>query len=244
MHVKLMVSYIGTNFFGFQRQGAKRTVQKELEDALGKFFGANIKITGSGRTDTGVHAMGQVINFALPETKEELNLYKLCSAVNHFLPADVSVCDPELHVQFNARANAKAKTYIYKCYVDKYRNAMKDTFYHRVYEMPNIAAMEEACEYLTGTHDFTAFCSDIGDKAPTRTIYSCQIKQDGNEFWFIIRGNGFLKNMVRIIVGTLLDVGAGKLQPEDIKIILHSKDRQTAGETAPAHGLVLQSVEY
>jgi tRNA pseudouridine38-40 synthase len=245
MHIKLVVQYIGTNFFGFQTQGSKRTVQKECETAIGKFFNQNIKVIASGRTDAGVHAAGQVISFLLPQKAEKnINLYKLCSAVNHFLPKDISVCNPELKEKFNARSDAKAKTYIYKCYVSKYRNAIKDDFYRRVYEKPDISAMRKGGKYLIGTHDFTAFCADAGNKNPNRTIYDFQIREDGDEFWFIVRGNGFLKNMVRIMAGTLLEIGTGKFRPSDIETVLNSKDRKKAGHTAPACGLTLHSVEY
>jgi tRNA pseudouridine38-40 synthase len=243
MHIKLTVEYIGTKFSGFQSQGRKRTVQGELEKAVSKYFGVDVKVVGSGRTDAGVHAVGQVISFLLP--REEKNLYKLVQGINAFLPDDISARAPELKEKFNARSDAKAKTYVYKCYIGECRSAVRDEFYHQIYRRPDVSMLREAAQYIVGEHDFTSFAAELGDKKPVRTIYGFDVVPAGeDELFFIIRGNGFLKNMVRIIVGTLLGVAEGKFAPGDIKNILATKDRKAAGRTAPAKGLTLRSVEY
>ena len=280
MHIKATCEYIGTRFSGFQAQNGKRTVQGELEIACQKFFGTPTKVVGSGRTDAGVHAVGQVISFLLPNTylesqatkklvhtpaageifKATINkdklLFKITTGLNAILPADISVRELEMRDKFNAREAAKAKTYIYKCYLSKHRSAARDATYLQVHQPLDLPSMRLASQVLTGTNDYTAFCTDVGDKNPTRTIYELELYDfklhephknktfHEDELWFIVRGNGFLKNMVRIIVGVLLDVGTGKLTVADVRRILDSRDRKHARETAPAKGLVLFNVEY
>lgn len=249
MHIKMTVEYIGTGFYGFQSQAGRRTVQGELEDAVSKYFGSAVKIVGSGRTDAGVHAFGQVISFLLPESADTANrgqfLYRLCSGVNKFLPADISVKNAELCDKFNARSDAISKTYIYKCFVGEQRSASRDAAYHQIYKMPDIALLRSACQYFVGGHDFTAFAAELGGRSPNRIIYEFEVEQHGeDEIWFTVRGNGFLKNMVRIIVGTVLGAAEGKFTPADIGRILSSRDRRRAGATAPAKGLTLYNVEY
>jgi tRNA pseudouridine38-40 synthase len=248
MHIKMTVEYVGTKFHGFQAQAGKRTVQGELQKAISKYFGREVKVVGSGRTDAGVHAFGQVVSFLLPVEVESGGegkfLYRLCSGVNNFLPADISVKNPEIMAKFNARSDAKSKTYIYKCFVGENRSAARDEFYHQIYKMPDIGKLRQAAEYFVGVHDFTAFCGEKNDRNPTRTIYECRVELHGDEMWFTVRGNGFLKNMVRIMVGTLLSVAENKFAPADIEKMLLSHDRHLAGSTAPAKGLTLHSVEY
>jgi tRNA pseudouridine38-40 synthase len=245
----MTAEYIGTKFYGFQSQAGKRTVQGELESAVSKYFGSAVKIVGSGRTDAGVHAFGQVISFLLPEAADIADrgqfLYRLCGGVNKFLPADISVKDAELRDKFNARSDAKSKTYIYKCFAGERRSATRDAAYHQIYKMPDVALLQSVCKCFVGEHDFTAFAAELGGRNPNRTIYEFEVKRHGeDEFWFVIRGNGFLKNMVRIIVGTALGAAEGKFTPADIKQVLLSRDRRRAGATAPAKGLTLYSVEY
>ena len=235
MHLKITCEYIGTRFAGFQSQIGQRTVQGELEKALSQYFQTPVKIVGSGRTDAGVHAVGQVISCLCP--REDINLYQLQLGVNTYLPADVSVKAAELLSKFNARSDAKAKTYVYKCYVSPNRSATRDQTYHQIYKPVDLAKIRAAAAKLVGTHDFTAFCTNLGDKNPVRTIYSLDVQAHDDEIWFVIRGNGFLHNMVRIIVGTLLG-------GQDIDAVLKSRDRKLAGRTAPAKGLTLLSVEY
>ena len=243
--------YIGTNFCGFQRQINGRAVQSELEAALSKYFKQPIRLVAAGRTDAGVHARGQVCSFSVEKLLERASEFKICSAINAFLPPDVSVrdfvVDPAIEgaKSFNARAHAKAKTYIYRCYVSPHRKPTLDINHHQLYTMPNIDDMRKAAGSLVGTHNFKSFCSEHTDKTNfDRTIFSLEVVENDGGFSFIIRGESFLRNMVRIIVGTLLEVGYGKITLAQFAKILTARDRKTAGPTAPAKGLTLESVEY
>jgi len=252
MVYKFTCEYAGTNYCGFQRQRNGITIQEVIESALSRYFGKEIKLVGSGRTDAGVHARGQVCSFNTESNaRDSKSLYKLCAAVNSFLPPDISVRDFETDPMtdgakaFNARAHAKAKTYIYRCFVSPFRSALREQFYHKLYKQPNITQMQRAAAALTGTHDFTSFASADTDKTnKVRTIYNIAITQTDDEIAFRVRGDAFLKNMVRIIVGTLLAVGNNDIPADDIAKILAARDRNRAGVTAPAKGLCLESVEY
>jgi len=222
MVIKFICEYNGKDFHGFQRQKDLRTVQKVLEEALSKYFGEAIKIVASGRTDTGVHARGQVVSFRV--TREISGTHQLCNAINAFLPLDVSVRDFEIrHDDFHAQFSAKAKTYIYKCYISKFRSALRDETHMQLYTAPDIDKMKEVAKKFIGTQNFKEYTTDKTDsKDFIRTIYSFDIKQVGDEVHLIIKGSGFMKKMVRILCGVVLGI---------IK-------------TLPAHGLVLDSVEY
>jgi tRNA pseudouridine38-40 synthase len=241
---KCIISYDGTLFSGYQVQPNARTVQGELESALRKMHkGEAVKVTGSGRTDAGVHAKGQVIHFdsglAIPESKWQV-------ALNTLLPEDISILSVEKErADFHARFDSLGKEYHYQLSL----SIKKDPFQrHYAYRYPyslNLEAMKEASRYLLGTHDFTSFCSaktEVVDKV--RTIKEIDFTMDGELLVFRIIGNGFLYNMVRILVGTLLEVGSGDRKPEELKGILEKRDRHFAGKTAPAHGLYLWKVYY
>jgi tRNA pseudouridine38-40 synthase len=167
----------------------------------------------------------------------------MCSGINSFLPADISVKCPELREKFNARSDAKSKTYIYKCYVNEHRCAVREATHCQIYRRPDIVKLREAAQYFVGEHNFTSFCGELDGKNPNRTIYEFNIDEHDDEIWFTVRGSSFLKNMVRIMAGTLLNVG-GKFAPDDIKKILESHNRKNAGKTAAAKGLTLYRVEY
>jgi len=232
MVIKFTCEYNGKDFHGFQRQttpslratpsnskgSSLRTVQKVLEEALSKYFGEQIKIVASGRTDTGVHAMGQVCSFV----KEVKDVYKLCTAINAFLPLDVSVRDFEIMPDgFHAQLSAKAKTYIYKCYVSRHRSALRDGTHLQLYTMPDINKM--TLKQFVGTRNFKEYTTDKTDsKDFVRTIHSFDIKQIDDEIHLVIKGSGFMRNMVRILCGAVLGMN----------------------KTLPAHGLILDSVEY
>jgi len=181
-----------------------------------------------------------------PEHNPSDMLFKLATALNAFLPEQVSVREFEIMPDtFNARHSVKSKTYTYKCYYAKHRSPLNDDFHNRLYIMPNIEHMIACIPHFLNTHDFTAFCSTKTDKEnKVRTINHLDIATHDNKITFTITGNGFLRNMVRIIVGTLLDVGYGKITPEQIPEIIASKNRTLAGNTAPPHGLCLEHVEY
>ncbi|WP_428910416.1 tRNA pseudouridine(38-40) synthase TruA [Niallia sp. Krafla_26] len=241
---KCTISYDGTLFSGYQIQPNARTVQSVMEAALMKIHkGQAVKVTASGRTDAGVHAKGQVIHFDSPLIIPD-NKWRM--ALQSQLPEDISVIKVEkIHRSFHARFDAKGKEYRY--FIK--RTALKDPFsrnyqYHYSYELDK-DSIQEAAHHLMGTHDFTSFCSaktEVEDRI--RTIKEIEIVEDEDTLMFRFVGNGFLYNMVRILVGTLLEVGRGLRKPEEMLEILHAKDRNQAGKTAPPHGLYLWKVHY
>lgn len=242
--MKCIISYDGSRFEGYQIQKEKRTVQYELQKALTRIHkGCDIKVSASGRTDAGVHAMGQVLHFDTTLSIPEAAWQK---AMNAHLPKDIWVRHIEaVPPTFHARFDVVKKEYRYKVRLSKDFDVFhRDQVFHYPYPI-NTEAMREAARHFLGEHDFTSFCSaktEVEDKV--RTIYELEILENGEELVFRIIGNGFLYNMVRIIVGTLLEVGQEKKQPEEISAILQSRDRKAAGKTAPAHGLYLWDVVY
>ncbi|WP_209125341.1 tRNA pseudouridine(38-40) synthase TruA [Alkalihalobacillus sp. BA299] len=241
---KCVISYDGTDFSGFQIQPDRRTVQGELEKALKTIHkNQSIQVFGSGRTDASVHAIGQVIHF---DTPLHIPTEKWGRAFAANLPQDIVIRDvQEVNQDFHARFQAVRKEYRYRVLNCKLHDVFRRRYtYHFPHEL-NVNAMQEAAEFLLGIHDFTSFCSTaspIEDKV--RTIYHLEIIQEEDELIFRIQGNGFLYNMVRIIVGTLLEVGAGKRNVNDMKKIILAKDRTKSGKTAPGHGLYLWKVDY
>ncbi|HHY74343.1 MAG TPA: tRNA pseudouridine(38-40) synthase TruA [Bacillus bacterium] len=242
--LKCTIAYDGTDFSGFQVQPNDRTVQGDIENALKKLHkGEDIRIHPSGRTDAGVHAHGQVVHF---DSSFVIPAERWVIALNTLLPDDIVVTNVEqVDMNFHARYDVVKKEYRYFLLNQKDRDVFrKNHSYHYPY-LVNLEKVIEGSKHLLGTHDFTSFCSTKSDKEnKIRTIEEIEIKQIGNEIVFRFVGNGFLYNMVRIIVGTLLKVGQGRLSPEDIKGILDKKDRKAAGKTAPAHGLYLWRVWY
>lgn len=242
--IKCKISYDGTNFSGYQIQPNKRTVQGELERALQKLHkGVDIKVYGSGRTDAGVHARGQVIHFDSPFTIPD---ERWGVAINSLLPDDISVtCVEKVALTFHARFDVTGKEYRYFVYIGKGRDPFRRNFaYHYPYKL-NLSSIKVATEYLVGTHDFTSFCSaktEVEDRVRNLREITCKVEEDMVTFRFV--GNGFLYNMVRILVGTLLQVGSGDIEPDAIPAILAKKDRTFAGKTAPPQGLYLWEVTY
>lgn len=242
--IKCVIAYDGTHFFGYQIQPGKRTVQGELERVLKRMHkGKEVRVAASGRTDAGVHAYGQVIHF---DTPLSLSPEQWKKALNAQLPDDIVVRSAaETDSAFHARFSAKAKEYRYNVW-----NAAERDVFRRHYcawhPYPlHIDAMNEALVPLKGTHDFTGFCSaKTAMEDRVRTIYHAEVEADGPMLQFRLIGSGFLYNMVRIIVGTVLEVGQGKRSPSDIEWLLAAKDRRLAGPTAPAQGLYLWRVYY
>jgi tRNA pseudouridine38-40 synthase len=241
---KCMISYDGTHFSGYQVQPSKRTVQGELEGVLRKIHkGETVKVTGSGRTDASVHAKGQVIHFdsplAIPESKWVV-------ALNSMLPDDISILSVEkADEHFHARFDTVGKEYHYFLHLSPSRDPFLRNYAYQYPYPLNLDVMKEASKYLLGTHDFTSFCSaktEVENKV--RTIKEIDFSMNHNVLVFRFVGNGFLYNMVRILVGTLLEIGSGLRKPEEIETILDKKDRQFAGKTAPGHGLYLWKVYY
>ena len=244
MRVKCIVSYDGTQFSGYQVQPNKRTVQSEIEAVLTKLHkGQSMKIHASGRTDAHVHAVGQVFHF---DTTLTIPSEKWPYALNSLLPNDIVILEAEYVADnFHSRFDASKKEYRYKISTQKMPDVFKrDYTYHFPYLL-DVNSMKQACHYLCGTHDFTSFCvakTEVEDKV--RTIYSIEIMEDETDLIFCFKGNGFLYNMVRILMGTLLEVGQGKKTPDQIPSILKGKDRSLSGRTAPGQGLYLWKVYY
>ena len=241
--VKLIVAYDGTNYSGWQLQKNAVTIEQKLNEALFDLLGEEIQVTGASRTDAGVHSLGNVCVF---DTNTRMPAEKISYALNTRLPDDIVVQSScEVDADFHPRAGKSAKTYEYRILNREFRDPtrrLNTYFYH--YEL-NIEAMQRAASYLEGEHDFKSFCSVHAQVETTvRTIYQCTVSRIEDEIHIRVTGNGFLYNMVRIIAGTLIEVGAGKRQPEEIKKMLEATDRQTAGPTAPAHGLTMIGIEY
>lgn len=242
---KMIIKYDGSGYNGWQKQGnAKNTIQGTLEKVLKTITGEDVEVVGSGRTDAGVHAIGQVANFKLIRP---VKIEKLKEQLNRNLQDDICIMSmEEADSRFHSRLNAKAKKYLYRI-----QNTVESDVFERNYKYHydaelDLASMEKAAEFLVGEHDFKSFCSNKHMKKSTvRTIYSIDIERNENgEVNLLYYGNGFLYHMVRIITGTLIEIGRGIREPESIKEILEKRDRQWAGATAPACGLVLMEVEY
>jgi tRNA pseudouridine38-40 synthase len=242
--IKLTIAYDGTDFHGFQRQEGLRTVQGVLEEVLGRILREEIVIEGSGRTDAGVHALGQVCHFTTNKTVPA-NRYPYI--LRYTLPSDIiAVASEEVSLDFHARKSAEWKTYRYQVETMAVpRLHMRRFAYHFPVEKIDLSHMQQAAEHLIGEHDFTSFCSaktEIENKV--RTIYDVKVWEEDFIRYTEVTGSGFLYNMVRIIVGTLHDVGKGKVAAGDIPKIIAAKDRQTAGVTFPPEGLHLVEVGY
>lgn len=249
MNTALLVAYDGTDFAGWQVQANAPTVQEALERALAEVFGVHARVTGSGRTDAGVHAAGQVCSLLFPESIR-VSPERIADALNTRLPPAVrvlgSVRAPE---GFDACRAAKRKTYRYSVYVSPREHPLFERYAVRVPQMPDLAAMRACASLLEGEHDFAAF-SAAGSSAQTtlRTLYSVRVAE-GEELGVPVLhmdfcGNGFLYNMVRILAGALLDVGGGRLTLSAAEQALRTGNRELLGKTLPAKGLTLLSVEY
>lgn len=240
---KLTIQYDGTFFNGWQRLSDDvPTIQRELEKVISEILGYVVTIDGSGRTDAGVHAMSQVANVKISST---VDVEEFRTNINNLLHEGIYITDVELVKNtFHSRYNAIGKKYVYTVDIGEKPSVFKRKYtYHFPYEV-DITAISRATKYLIGTHDFTSFSDNKEHKSNTRTIHDIRVVQEGNLIQFIYRGNGFLNHMVRILTGTLLDVGTGNIKEEDIKTILHSKSRASAGMIVPSKGLCLEKVYY
>ena len=252
---RLKISYDGTRYLGWEHQPGKDTIQGKIEMVLARmiglepnpeeFFGDNppVDVIASGRTDAGVHAKAQVANAVLDTnlSAEEIRDY-----LNTYLPDDIAVTDvKEVSDRFHARYNAVGKTYQYTCFDGPVKPVFNRKYYTCLDSPVDVDAMQKAAEYLVGEHDFKSFCGNSRMKKSTvRVVDKIEIKRSKGYIYFTFHGTGFLQNMVRILVGTLLEVGAGRMSPSDISGILEAKDRKVAGPTAPAKGLCLVKVDY
>lgn len=243
MNYKLTVSYDGTRYKGWQRLGGETTIQGKLEETLSRILGEPIEVSGSGRTDAGAHALGQVASF---RTESRMDPAEILSRLREHLPRDIGIgsirkADPRFH----ARLSAKTKTYRYRVWNSPAPCVFDERYVYRMEQPLDIAAMEQAASAFLGQHDFSAFCANKKfKKSPVRTVYGISILRQGEEVVFTFTGDGFLYNMVRILVGTLLEVGTGRRDPDSMWDILDSKAREQAGYTVPAKGLCLMEVTY
>lgn len=243
-NIKMIVQYDGSNFKGFQRlKDNDNTIQGKIEDVLCKLTNENIEIIGSGRTDMGVHAMGQVVNF---KTNCNDSVEKMQKYLYKYLPESIVIKSiEEVEDRFHSRYNTKSKVYLYKIDNNKFHNPFFRKYSAHINKKLNLDLMKEASTYLIGEHDFSSFTSSKSKKkSHVRNIESIDIVGKNNMIEIYVKGDGFLYNMVRIIIGTLIDTGLGKLNPTNIKEILEAKDRKVAPETAPAKGLHLFKVQY
>ncbi len=242
-NLKVTIAYRGTKYHGFQRQSNAVTVQETLEKHFSKILNEPVTVTGCSRTDTGVHANMFCLNV---KTSSRIPCRNFVRGINGELPDDISVlaCE-EVSEDFHARFDCKGKEYIYKLHCSESKNPFAtDLMFH--YRRPlDLEAVKKAAKYFVGTHDFASFCADCSNvSTTTRTIYSLDIENCGDSVIILVKGNGFLYNMIRIMVGTLLDVSEKRISPDDIPDILNARDRLRAGRTAMAHGLYLNRVFY
>ena len=245
MGILLTIAYDGTNYCGWQMQKNGLSVHGALEIALQKIFNCNFSMLGASRTDAGVHALGQQAHLMLEGTNP-IPLDKLPLAVNSVLPPDIRImAAKQVSDSFHPINDAKSKTYSYRIYNDRYQNPLMRQYSAFVPTTLDMEKMAQAAGFFIGEHDFAAFCaSGSSVKSTIRTIYNLNVTKQNNIIEITVNGNGFLYNMVRIIAGTLTDVGCGKIIPDEIPYIIASADRVRAGKTMPPQGLTLVKIFY
>ncbi len=242
-NIKLIVEYDGSNYFGWQKQKNPRTVQETIENSIYEVTGEKVKLIGASRTDSGVHARAYVCNFF---TESNIPSNKLYIVINQKLPEDIVVLSSEeVSKDFHSRFASHGKMYSYTILNRNERPAINRNYVYQYGRKLDIKLMQEAAKYFLGKHDFTAFKSTGSSvKDSIRTITDIQVIKEADYIKFYVSGDGFLYNMVRIIVGTLLDVGECKIEPKYVKEIIVLKDRNKAGRVVPARGLCLEKVFY
>ena len=243
MRVMLTIAYDGTNYVGWQIQHNGLSVQQVIDEELSRFFNQDIHVQGASRTDAGVHALGNVAAF---DVDTRMPAEKISYGINQSLPGDIVVVESrEVPADFHPRYGAKEKTYVYRILNSDFPDPTRRLYtYHYRYALDE-TRMRSAAGYLIGEHDFTSFSSiHAQTKTFVRTIYECSVERVADEIQIEITGDGFLYNMVRIIAGTLIQIGSGLLEPGDMHRILQAHDRGEAGPTAPAQGLTLVQILY
>ena len=245
-NIRITLEYDGSRYDGWQKQGnTENTIQGKLEAVLLKMAGEEVEVHGSGRTDAGVHAKGQVANFHVDakicpdgETAKEY--------LNRYLPEDIRVLEADpAPERFHSRLSASSKTYGYYVETGDKKNVFERKYVYGFGKKLDLEAMRRAAGFLIGEHDFKSFCAaNAQSQTSIRTIYTCTVTREHDIITIRVQGNGFLYNMVRIIAGTLIKVGCGEWKPEDMKAILAACDRSAAGPTAPAHGLTMIGLDY
>ena len=241
---KLTLCYDGAKYKGWQRQGnTDNTIQAKLEALLSRLLGSPVEVSGSGRTDAGVHAYCQVCSF---RADTEMSAEDILSALRRYLPEDIgAVSLTKAAPDFHARLSCREKSYLYRIWNSDLPNVFSRRYTYTFPDALNISEMRRAAALMLGRHDFTSFCANKHmKKSAVRELRSIQIYEHGQELRILLTGDGFLYNMVRIIVGTLIEVGMGAKSADSIPEILSAKDRSRAGFTAPAQGLALYEVKY
>ncbi len=245
INYKLTIAYDGSRYNGFQKQSKhpEKTIQGKLEDVLSRCFDEDIQIIGSGRTDAGVHSKGQVCNF---HANKSISPEELLNYLALYLPNDIAVLNANIASdRFHARYNVVKKCYSYTIDTNLFANPFALKYSYHFNKPLDISRMEKAASYLCGTHDFKAFTSlKSKTKSTTRTIYNIDITSKDSFIVINYEGNGFLQHMVRILTGTLLEIGTGEREPENILTLLENQLRSEAGATAPSHGLCMEKVTY
>ena len=243
MNYKFEICYDGSRYYGWERQPGRETIQGKLETVLSRMTGSSVEVIGAGRTDAGVHAKAMIANahFDADLSCDEIRTY-----LNRYLPDDISINSVSIASdRFHARYKAVGKLYTYTCYIGDAKPVFTRKYVTVLDRTPDLDVMRSAAAILVGEHDFKAFCSNPNMKKSTvRTVDSIEIVRSRNQLYFNYHGNGFLQNMVRILTGTLLEVGFGRIKPDEVAFILEKRDRKLAGPTAPAQGLCLMKVDY
>jgi tRNA pseudouridine38-40 synthase len=242
-NISLVIAYDGTNYHGWQRQPVVVTVEQKVQEAVEKILDHETKIYAGARTDSGVHAMGQVINFV---TEKGIGLQNLSRGLNSILPRDVRVMDGrDVDEGFHARYSARSKIYVYCILNELYNSPFLIRYVLHWPHSLDIGAMKEAVSWVIGEHDFSAFKKkDEFYRSPVREVKRARILKRAGMLYIVLEATGFLRYMVRTIAGTLLLAGQGKMSPEGMKEILASKERERAGQTLPSHGLFLKKIIY
>lgn len=243
-HIKIVLQYDGSRYDGWQKQGnTGQTIQGKLEEVLRKMTGTPVEVRGAGRTDAGVHALGQTADFKVPQ---QFSPAAVEEYLNRYLPEDIRVLETELaDERFHSRLKAVSKTYRYVIETGEKKDVFRRKYEYGLGKALDGAAMKKGAAFLIGEHDFKSFCGNKKMKKSTvRTIYSIDIEEEKSRVILTFKGNGFLYHMVRIITGTLMEIGLGKRPPEDMERILAAENREKAGFTAPPEGLFLVEVDY
>ena len=240
---KLEISYDGTRYYGWEHQPDRETIQGKLESVLSILNKGPVDVIGAGRTDAGVHAKKMIANVRL---ETSLSPDEIKNYMNHYLPEDICINDIVVASdRFHARYKAVGKLYTYTCYIGKEKPVFQRKYVNVLDFQPNVENMKKAAEFLVGSHDYKAFCANPNMKKSTvRVVDRIEIVQKKDYLYLNFHGTGFLQNMVRIMTGTLLEVGAGRMKPEQVAEILENRERSQAGPTAAAKGLCLMKVDY
>lgn len=243
MRILLCVAYDGTNYHGWQLQDNAKTIEGELNRALSELIGKDISVIGASRTDAGVHGL---CNLAVFDSDMNIPADKYAYALNTKLPEDIRIRKSmQVEEDFHPRKRKTSKTYRYAIDCEEFPNPLKTRYSYFTYEKLDIDLMSQGAKHLIGEHDFTSFCSVASTaQSSIRTVYDIRVTENGSDIFIDVTGGGFLYNMVRIIAGTLMEVGRGKIAPDDVKNILESCDRTKAGPTAPACGLTLMNIDW